>query len=52
MFIYFLRESVRRGGAEKERETQNTEPEAGSRLQAVSTEPGTGLELTNCEMVT
>ena len=28
------------------------EPEAGSRLRAVSTEPHAGLELTNCEIVT
>ena len=26
--------------------------EAGSRLQAVSTEPDAGLELTNCEIMT
>ena len=38
-----------RGGAERE---GDTEPEAGSRLQAVSTEPDAGLELTDCEMVT
>ena len=38
-----------RGGAEREGETES---EAGSRLQAVSTEPGVGLEPTNCEIVT
>ena len=38
-----------RGGAERE---GDTEPEAGSRLQAVSTEPDAGLELTNCEIMT
>ena len=37
------------GGAERERET---EPEAGSRLQAVSTEPHVGLELMNGEIMT
>ena len=38
-----------RGGAERE---GDTEPEAGSRLRAVSTEPDAGLELTECEIVT
>ena len=37
------------GGAERERETES---QADSRLQAVSTEPDTGLELMNCEIVT
>ena len=37
------------GGAERE---GDTESEAGSRLQAVSTEPDAGLELTNCEIMT
>ena len=36
-------------GAERE---GDTESEAGSRLQAVSTEPEAGLELTNCEIMT
>ena len=31
---------------------RDTESETGSRLRAVSTEPDTGLELTNCEIVT
>ena len=35
----------------RQRETQ-TESKAGSRLQAVSPEPGAGLELTNCEIMT
>ena len=39
-----------KGGAERERETQN--PKAGSRLRAVSTEPKVGLDLTNCEIMT
>ena len=37
------------GGAERE---GDTESKAGSRLRAVSTEPGAGLELTNCEIAT
>ena len=43
------RERVSRGGAERE---GDTESEAGSRLQAMSTEPDVGLELTNCEIMT
>ena len=38
-----------RGGVERE---EDTESEGGSRLQAVSTEPDIGLELTNCEIMT
>ena len=53
LFILFLRErqkqNVSRGGAERE---GDTEPKAGSRLRAVSTEPDVGLELTNLEIVT
>ena len=37
------------GGAERE---GDTESQAGSRLRAVSTEPDTGLELTDREIVT
>ena len=37
------------GGAEKE---GDTETEAGSRLPAISTEPDTGLELTDREITT
>ena len=37
------------GGAERE---GDTESEAGSRLQAVSTEPEVGLELTDHEIMT
>ena len=51
MFIYFCKtekESVNVGGAERE---GDTESEAGSRLQAVSTEPDVGLELTECEIL-
>ena len=43
------RESTKRGGAERE---GDTESEAGSRLWAVSTEPDEGLELTNREIMT
>ena len=48
MFILKEREHSR-GGAERER---NTESEAGFRLQALSIEPDSGLELTNCEIMT
>ena len=40
---------------ERQRETEregDTESEAGSRLQAVSTDPNVGLEATNHEIVT
>ena len=37
------------GGAERE---GDTETEAGSRLRAISTEPDTGLELTDREIMT
>ena len=37
------------GGAERE---GDTDPEVGSRLRAVSTEPDMGLEPTNCEIIT
>ena len=39
------------GQRERERERE-TESKAGSRLQAVSAEPDTGLELMNCDMMT
>ena len=38
-------------GGRSEREG-DTESEAGSRLRVVSTEPVTGLELMNCEIMT
>ena len=41
--------SMSRGGAERE---GDTESETGSRLQAVGTEPDTGLKLKNCEIMT
>ena len=47
MFIYFQeRQSVRRGGAEREGDTDHKQD------QAVSTEPDTGLKLRNQEMMT
>ena len=41
---------VRKG--QRENETQNPKQAPGSWLLAVSTEPITGLELTNCEIMT
>ena len=52
MFIFETereRPSASEEGAERE---GDTEYEAGFRLPAVSTEPNTGLELTNREIVT
>ena len=52
MFIYFWdreRQSMSEEGAERE---GDTEPEAGSRLWAVSTDPDAGLELTSREIMT
>ena len=48
MSILFLRDRER-GGTERMRDTES---EAASRLRAASTEPDTGLELTNCETMT
>ena len=45
MFL-FLRQRQNESGLGAEREA-DTESKAGSRLQAVSTEPDAGLELTN-----
>ena len=42
-------QSVSRGRVER---GGDTESEVGSRLQAVSTKPDAGLELTNCEIMT
>ena len=50
LFIYFERESMSRGGVEREREGER-ESQAGSTM-AVSAELDSGLELTNCEIVT
>ena len=54
VFIYlFLRErerqSMSRGSGKRDGDTKS---EAGSRLQAVSTEPNARLELRNCEVMT
>ena len=49
MFI-FEREGGRKGGAEREGDTESEEDP--SRPRAVSTEPNAGLELTNCEIMT
>ena len=50
MFIFEIkRESARRGGAERE---GDTESEAGSRLSAVSVEPDVELKLMNREIMT
>ena len=51
MFFIFEteRQSMSRGGAERR---GDTESEAGSRLQDVSTDPHAGLELTNREIMT
>ena len=55
MFIR-AREREREGERDHEhgwgRERGRKESEAGSRLQAVGTEPDTGLEPTNCEIMT
>ena len=42
-------QSMDRGGAQR---GGDTESKAGSRLQAISTEPDTGLKLTNYEIMT
>ena len=54
MFVYFWETEREWGRAEsREREREgHTDFEAGSRLSAVSTEPDTGLELTNREIMT
>ena len=46
MFTYFVRDRVGEGQREKEREHPKQAP------HAVSTEPDTGLELTNREIMT
>ena len=54
MFLFIFegereRQSMSRGGAERE---GDTESEAGSRLQVVSTEPDMGLKPTDREIMT
>ena len=53
LFLMFILERERQSvkGRDTEREG-DTESEAGSRLQAVSTEPDAGLEPKNCEIMT
>ena len=46
-----MRERERESGGQAEREG-DTDPKAGSRLRAVSTEPDAGLELTDREIMT
>ena len=50
-FSFFLRERQCKQGRGREREG-DTESEAGSRLQAVSTEPNVGLKLQNHKIMT
>ena len=50
--IYWERERMRAREGEGQRKRGDTESQAGSMLQAVSTEPDTGLELTNGEIMT
>ena len=51
MLIYLNRERDRERAGEGQRQRE-AEPEAGFRLRTVSTEPDTGLELTNREITT
>ena len=51
MFIYFEREREHVPVEEGQRE-EDTEPKAGFRLRAVSTEPDTRVELTNHQIMT
>ena len=48
MFVYFERDSISRGGAERERERERIP----GRLHAVSADPDTGLALRNREIMT
>ena len=49
IYLFWERQSMSSGGAERE---EDTESKAGSRLRAASTEPNTGLELRNHEVMT
>ena len=52
MFIYFSeRDRASEQAGEGQRE-KDTESEAGSRLQAISTKPDAGLEPTKCQIMT
>ena len=48
-FFFNIYSFLNGGGAERE---GDTETEAGPRLQAISTEPDAGLELTDCKIMT
>ena len=48
----FLREIERECEQGRGREMGDTESKAGSKLQAVSTEPNVGVEHINCEIMT
>ena len=58
LFIYFERERERKemrmsgGGAEREREREGGRERIPSKLHAVITEPDSGLDLTNHEIMT
>ena len=52
MFIYFWETERDSMGGAGGTEREDIEPEAGSRLRAVSTEPDAGLELRSCEIMT
>ena len=52
MFIYYWETDTEREQGRGRERGGDTESEAGSRLRAISTEPDTGLELTNCEIMT
>ena len=51
MFTCLLRKTEHQQGRGREREG-DTQPDTGSRLRAVSTEPDAGLELTDREIMT
>ena len=50
--VYFRERERERAQAGEEQKEGDTDSEIGSRLRAVSTEPDTGLELTNHEIMT
>ena len=52
MFLFiFETETEHKQGRGRERERE-TEPEVGSKLWALSTEPDSGVKLTDCEIMT
>ena len=52
MFLFIFETERDRAWAGEGQREGDTESETGSRLWAVSTEPDTGLELTDCEIMT